>query len=494
MSASPGRADAADVLSLPGAPRTACVALLGAASLLPLYALPIELATPLAWLGHSLALVVAAVLMLRAARGGEATMRRPRQLFAASLGASATGGVIAVGYALINDTIPIPSLVDAVTLMWIPLAICGFWLIPRQAGTTLRASRLVADGAVSGCALLFASWIAVIEPLLDSGRWSAFALATQVAYPVADVVVVTMVLSLLPRARADLRRMLNVVSAGLLLVAVSDSGHIVTLVQHGEPTFGWPSLTLQAGLFLLAYAAVARSSPVLRVCESSPAIDRHLAYLPAVLAAGVAAWHLRDGQVHAEDAVLGILLLCVVLARQAVFARDMAALSDRHLYAAGHDELTGLANRVLFFRDLGEHLATPGTGTAAVLLVDLDDFKEVNDRFGHATGDQVLRHVAGRLRSVVRSSDLLARQGGDEFLLLLTDLPEEPAAVAERVAWQAVAALGAPFEVAGVRVRVRASVGLALGTPDDTEPEDLFRAADAAMYRAKAAGGDRVSH
>jgi len=177
-----------------------------------------------------------------------------------------------------------------------------------------------------------------------------------------------------------------------------------------------------------------------------------------------------------------------------VTARVEAQERVRHL--AYHDSLTGLANR----RSVQEHMgrvvedrSRDGAGVA-LLFLDLDDFKAVNDRFGHAVGDQLLRHVAGRLRSVVRSSDLLARQGGDEFLLLLTDLPEDPAAVAERVAWQAVAALGAPFEVAGQRVRVGASVGLALGMADSTDPEHLFRLADAAMYRAKAAGGDRVSH
>ena len=465
----------------------AVVACFGAASLLPLYALPLDVASPLASLGHSLALVVAAVLMLRAAAAGEATMRRSRQLFAAALTASATGGAIGAAYAVQTERVPIPSLIDPVTLMWIPLAVVGFWLIPRQAGTRVRVSRLMADGAVSGCALLFASWIAVIEPLLDSGRWSALALATQVAYPVADVVVVTMVLSLLPRVRADLRRMLNVVGAGLLLVAVSDSGFMAALAHHGEPAFGWPSLTLQAGLFLLTYAAVTRSRPVLRDRETSPAIDRHLAYLPAVLALGIGAYHLRDGAVDAQDAVLGAMLLFVVLARQALLSRDMAALSDRHLYAAGHDELTGLANRLLFFRNLEEHLATPGTGTAAVLLVDLDGFKEVNDTLGHQAGDRVLVQFSQFLTAVAPGV-LLARLGGDEFAALLR------CADAEQTAAElgALVAAGSGAPECRLLAALTCSVGLTT-TRDGDGGADVLRRADLAMYDAKRASGSRVS-
>lgn len=162
---------------------------------------------------------------------------------------------------------------------------------------------------------------------------------------------------------------------------------------------------------------------------------------------------------------------------------------------AFHDSLTGLANRRRTREHLDSALARAHTAgsSVALLFLDLDDFKEVNDRFGHAAGDQLLQHVAGRLRSVARASDLLARQGGDEFLLVLTDLAEDPVAVAERVGWQAVAALSGTFEVGGEQVHVGASVGIAVAGPDDPDPHDLFQTADAAMYRAKAGGGNRVS-
>jgi diguanylate cyclase (GGDEF)-like protein len=335
--------------------------------------------------------------------------------------------------------------------------------------------------------LLFASWIMVIEPLLDSGRWSALALATQVAYPALDVVVVTMVLALLPRVRADLRRMLDTVAMGLVLVALSDSGFMAMLVRTGERGFGWPDLVLQAGLALLAYAAVARSRPVLRDPLSSPAIDRHLGYLPAALALVVAVWHVRGSTVQPEEAALGALLLAVVLTRQALFSRDLAALSDQHHYAAVHDELTGLANRALFFRQLSEHLATPGTGTAAVLLVDLDGFKEVNDTLGHEAGDRVLVQFSQFLTSAAPGV-LVARLGGDEFAALLTGSDVEQAAAA----LGAVVAAGPRAPDHAVPAAVTCSVGLTT-TRDGDSAAAVLRRADLAMYDAKRASGSRVS-
>ena len=164
------------------------------------------------------------------------------------------------------------------------------------------------------------------------------------------------------------------------------------------------------------------------------------------------------------------------------------------LHLAYHDALTGLPNRARLDDALTAALERRrDTGTAtALLFIDLDDFKTVNDRHGHSAGDTLLCQVAARLRAAVRADDLLARQGGDEFLLLLTDLPGHSAeAVAARAADQLLHALQEPFDVHGTRLSVAASIGIHVDQGDAARTDDLLRVADAAMYSAKNQGGAR---
>ena len=163
-------------------------------------------------------------------------------------------------------------------------------------------------------------------------------------------------------------------------------------------------------------------------------------------------------------------------------------------YLAYHDALTGLPNRILVEQqiDLALARARRAGGAAALMFVDLDDFKEVNDRLGHAAGDRLLASVSARLRGVLRDTDVLARQGGDEFLVLLGDLSDDPTAAAESVGGKLLSALLEPFVVAGTEVRTGASIGVSLYPDDAADTEALLRHADVAMYRAKAAGGGRL--
>jgi diguanylate cyclase (GGDEF)-like protein len=172
---------------------------------------------------------------------------------------------------------------------------------------------------------------------------------------------------------------------------------------------------------------------------------------------------------------------------------DAVAGSQRSLTReATSDSLSGLANRAAFSTRLMATLERTNRrlGNQAVLFVDLDDFKDVNDALGHAAGDELLCWVAERLSATMRPGDMVARLGGDEFAVLLEDLPEEGDAltVAERV----VATLAGPVEIAGSQVHVGASVGLAMRHAHSTF-EGLMRQADIAMYAAKANGKNRVA-
>jgi diguanylate cyclase (GGDEF)-like protein len=157
-------------------------------------------------------------------------------------------------------------------------------------------------------------------------------------------------------------------------------------------------------------------------------------------------------------------------------------------YAAEHDSLTGLANRGLFMQRLTEALAADGRGVA-VLFTDLDRFKKINDSMGHAAGDVLLAEVAHRLELNIRPHDLIARFGGDEFTVLLTELASEADAVA--VAERLRRELSAPLVVEGRPTSVNCSIGVAFAD-GKTSPADLLRFADAAMARAKEEGRNIV--
>jgi diguanylate cyclase (GGDEF)-like protein/PAS domain S-box-containing protein len=165
-------------------------------------------------------------------------------------------------------------------------------------------------------------------------------------------------------------------------------------------------------------------------------------------------------------------------------------------HLAYHDQLTGLPNRAL----LEEHLevalarAEREERELALLFLDLDNFKIVNDSLGHAAGDRLLQLVAERLTSITRASDLLARHGGDELLLLLTDIEGGTTVeVAESVARKILRALSKPFEIGGTEFEIGASVGVAVFPHDGRSAAALLRTADATMYQAKAAGRNRVA-
>ncbi len=162
---------------------------------------------------------------------------------------------------------------------------------------------------------------------------------------------------------------------------------------------------------------------------------------------------------------------------------------------AYHDLLTGLPNRARLEERLGEEVirARRNEQSVALLYIDLDDFKLINDSFGHSAGDELLRAVAERLMEVTRERDLLARHGGDEFLLLLRDLGSDPIAAAEAVAEKLIAALEEPFHVGNAELWIGASVGISLLPRDAEDADGLLKNADAAMYQAKNGGRGRYA-
>lgn len=181
----------------------------------------------------------------------------------------------------------------------------------------------------------------------------------------------------------------------------------------------------------------------------------------------------------------------------AAFNRVLSKLLESRAelsHMAHHDQLTGLPNRKLLTDRMQLALARAqrNRGCVAVLFLDLDGFKPINDRHGHEAGDLALSAVAERLTAVIRREDTLARVGGDEFVILLSDLDDRATDTAEKVAEKCLAAFAAPFRLAQGAFPLGTSIGIAIGD-GDSDPERLLIAADQAMYRAKEAGRGRYA-
>ncbi len=218
----------------------------------------------------------------------------------------------------------------------------------------------------------------------------------------------------------------------------------------------------------------------------------------ALIARGEPVSNLETVRVRKDGSEVRVALTVspIVDAAGAVIAaaeigRDITArkLADQRVaYLAYHDDLTGLPNRLMFAEHLDLALARAQRHgrSVAVLYVDLDNFKHTNDTYGHQAGDQLLRQVSRRLERATRATDLVARHGGDEFLVLVADLPAEGAReIAQTIADHVEQALRAPAAIDGATITAGGSAGIALYPDDATAPDELMRRADAAMYRSK---------
>jgi diguanylate cyclase (GGDEF)-like protein/PAS domain S-box-containing protein len=234
-------------------------------------------------------------------------------------------------------------------------------------------------------------------------------------------------------------------------------------------------------------------------------LDLDLQLVSQMLAGERRTYEMVKRYLHADGHVVWVQLN-VSLVRNAdgepaYFISQIQDISERRqleeqlVFLAGHDEMTGLLNRRRFQEELerGVTYAHRYGHPGALLLLDLDNFKQVNDTLGHHVGDLLVREVAARLRERVRATDVLARVGGDEFAVFL---PQATRPQAERVAGELVSHVaGGPYLTAQTPVEARASLGVAPFEPrsEPADPEALLMQADMAMYAAKRAGGNRYS-
>jgi diguanylate cyclase (GGDEF)-like protein len=221
---------------------------------------------------------------------------------------------------------------------------------------------------------------------------------------------------------------------------------------------------------------------------------RWLQYIPVASAVAMTAfWHYRDGDVGPALTWLIIGMAAVTLVRQFLGARTNDNLvremnRQRAVMArqACRDPLTELGNRKMFLDHAADALADSDGTMTAVILVDLDAFKDVNDRYGHAVGDELLRTAAGRMNANVRSNDTVSRLGGDEFVVLLPRLVDDQ--IADAVAHRILRDLAQPLVIGDNVLTIPASAGIAVTRGSDAAVDDLMREADLALYQAKAEG------
>ena len=201
--------------------------------------------------------------------------------------------------------------------------------------------------------------------------------------------------------------------------------------------------------------------------------------------------HWQIGQIISGLFCIGLGFMVLSSRRSRQLRREIAqreAAEEKARALARHDALTGLPNRRVFQERLNRSLARAKRGTAycAVLLIDLDRFKPINDLYGHAAGDAVLCEIASRLKHMARQSETLARLGGDEFAAVIEFAPGEDAPI--RLAKRIISMIGEPIIVGSIQAEIGATIGIALYPNDGTDAEALLRAADLAMYSGKREG------
>jgi diguanylate cyclase len=381
-----------------------------------------------------------------------------------------------------------PAATEVVLLLYPVGAIASLALL---ADPFHRSWQLLLDGIIVASSLFVVSWVFVIAKLIREGSSSEPA---TLAHIFGDVVVVTTALVMLSRARPGRRPSLNLLAGGITTIGLVD---IVIVFQTGVGSYhtgDLVDLTRVAGLAMVALAALssvneAPTAPRQDAMTSS--VRLWLPYLPLLLAAAVGLGRAVDQMKYGSLLVAAVILVAAVLARQFVVLVQNQRLLANVAQEAFRDSLTGLANRAHFLQRLEQavvhrrHDAPP----VAVLCLDLDNFKLVNDALGHPAGDELLIRVAGRITAALEDTGTVARFGGDEFAVLLEGSVEESQAAAHRV----LEAFTAAIVIDGVPVAVRPSIGFTVATtPSSCTVDQLLRHADLAMYAAKREGGQCI--
>ncbi|MFK7601982.1 putative bifunctional diguanylate cyclase/phosphodiesterase [Deinococcus sp. SM5_A1] len=434
-------------------------------------------------------------------------------------------------YALLEwrgGSVPSPSVLDALYLGFYVLFIRACLALPRQPLRQAEAWRLTLDVGIVVGSLGVLLWYGALASLLGAVQANLIGILVNLAYPVLGLCALGLLLTVI-RRQDHIKLKESLLALGLTTFVIGDTLYL-SIDANGGFTSGTPEeLLWTCGALLFAVAAwnSGRAAPLgpslTAVAHVTSQITRPLYALTpylglaacfaltltthgeVTLAAHGALWGtagvtllvaarqiaaLRDNAVlTAQLAALNASLEHRVVARTAEVERGRAQLEARArelAWQAQHDSLTGLPNRAGFLSALGEAVeqqkqAGQTAPALAVLFLDLDGFKEVNDTLGHTVGDQLLIKVAARLRGALRPGEFTARLGGDEFMVLTSGPPQARAQ-------QVLDLFAPPFDLGGRPVRISASVGVSVYPDSGRDAESLYMHADVAMYEAKHSG------
>jgi diguanylate cyclase (GGDEF)-like protein len=404
---------------------------------------------------------------------------------AAGLGAFAVGSLLWAALWRGDGAAPIPSPSDVCWLAFYPAAYATIAMLLRRSFVRAPASMWI-DGLVAALTLAAAGTAVVYAPVFDDSVHSAAGIGIQTLYPLGDLVfvVLTLAIAAMSSWRPGARWLL--IGGGMLCWFVADVLNLNGVAGGDVDAAGAADLFWCAGMGLMALAPWQRISAP----EGLRVEGVRVLLLPAAFSVVALGLLVADRIVALNGITAGLALaaVAVALARTTLTLREFQLLADAR-HESLTDELTRLPSRRHFHRRLDTVLreAEAEDLPFALMIFDLDRFKELNDTLGHGAGDTLLQLVARRVGEAVGRGGLLARLGGDEFAVLLQ--PGAGRDAAARVGDAIVAAIRRPFAIDGLDLDVGVSVGIALYPDHATGDGELMRRADVAMYLAKGSGG-----
>ncbi|SNT17823.1 putative bifunctional diguanylate cyclase/phosphodiesterase [Rhodococcoides kyotonense] len=361
------------------------------------------------------------------------------------------------------------------------------WILERRSRDDITP---LIDASLIAVGTLFLSWVLLIAPLLDTGI-STIAVVGHGVYPAIDAGMITLATYLLmssDRRNSALRLLLF----ALVTILVGDIAYAYSLSHDAAVSPG-----LLDGIYLLAYASVALAALNPQMATMSHRLrgaprhrHRQVVFVVVLLAVCAAIPVLGTAASTADLTVRSTLLAAMLIG---TFLRGERAMSlvarseDDARYRAAHDALTGLPNRTMLDEQFARLSSDRGSGRIFILFVDLDNFKIVNDSYGHRVGDEMIAAAAQRLRATVRSSDTVVRYAGDEFIVIGKGARPDIEAVARDV----IDRISEPFVLSAASTYVTASIGIATTDHRSRDLDEIIREADIAMYKAKALGASR---
>jgi diguanylate cyclase (GGDEF)-like protein len=402
-----------------------------------------------------------------------------------------------------------PSWADVGYIAAYPLALLAILFLPRERRSPASRARVAFDAVIATIGVVTFSWYFVLGPSIMHGDGVMLDRLLGAVYPLCTLILIFALIFL--TVRNNQRAMRPVTSLLFLAFAVLTIANTIYNFQQLHDRYltgtlldlGWPLGFLLLGLaaraiYLLPQPVAtgqARDNKLIAEQNAPWQIMIPYAWVPTLAMLLLFIWRRGDQSPLVMGVVAGaILLLSLILTRQVVAVRELHSLyvdndalstANRQLeIQATHDALTGLPNRIFLQKRLEQEaqIARESNIPAALLLLDLDRFKEVNDTLGHTVGDALLQKIGHRLQSYLRPTDLIARLGGDEFAIVL---PGTDAVGAMHIARTLIIALDLPIPVDGHAFSIGGSFGIALIPEHGFDVTTLLRCADVAMYVAK---------